>query len=168
MAATHGRGFYTAVLDPDGRNNRLNWTERGPNNIGGRTRALLVDPNDPSGETVWAGSVSGGLWLTRGISAVGISPAPKPELSRLQALPNPFGGSVEFRLETAQTLSGTLEILDLSGKRIAVPASGSWPAGQHSMSWQPPAELSPGVYLAVFRAEGVQQTLKLVYQPGLR
>src|SRR6476646_10476752 len=27
----------------------LSWQERGPNNIGGRTRAILVDKNDPSG-----------------------------------------------------------------------------------------------------------------------
>ncbi|GLR18157.1 GEVED domain-containing protein [Portibacter lacus] len=45
------------------RNNNENiWEERGPNNVGGRTRAALVDINDPSGNTVWAGGVSGGLW----------------------------------------------------------------------------------------------------------
>ena len=43
--------------------------ERGPNNIGGRTRTILIDRNDPTGETVWAGGVSGGLWKTTNISA---------------------------------------------------------------------------------------------------
>ena len=43
---------------------QLTWDERGPNNVGGRTRAILIDANDPSGNTVWAGSVSGGLWKT--------------------------------------------------------------------------------------------------------
>ncbi|MYG45333.1 MAG: T9SS type A sorting domain-containing protein [Rhodothermaceae bacterium] len=42
----------------------LNWIERGPGNVGGRTRALIVDPDDPNRETIWAGSVSGGLWKT--------------------------------------------------------------------------------------------------------
>jgi len=42
----------------------LNWVERGPGNVGGRTRALIVDPDDPKLETIWAGSVSGGLWKT--------------------------------------------------------------------------------------------------------
>ncbi len=42
----------------------LNWVERGPGNVGGRTRALIVDPDDPTLETIWAGSVSGGLWKT--------------------------------------------------------------------------------------------------------
>ncbi|UOQ66022.1 T9SS type A sorting domain-containing protein [Hymenobacter volaticus] len=40
------------------------WAERGPANVGGRTRALLVDAADPSGNTVWCGSVGGGLWKT--------------------------------------------------------------------------------------------------------
>ncbi len=44
------------------------WEERGPDNIGGRTRALLFDANDSSGETVWAGSVGGGIWKTTNIS----------------------------------------------------------------------------------------------------
>lgn len=41
------------------------WDERGPNNVGGRTRALLFDPNDPSGKRVFAGSVAGGLWVNQ-------------------------------------------------------------------------------------------------------
>ena len=40
------------------------WEERGPNNVSGRTRAVLFDKNDPSGNKVWSGSVSGGLWQT--------------------------------------------------------------------------------------------------------
>ena len=47
----------------------VNWTERGPNNQGGRTRAVWVDLTDASGKTVWAGSVGGGLWKTTDITA---------------------------------------------------------------------------------------------------
>ena len=42
--------------------NDLTWTERGPNNIGGRCRAIMVDKRDPTGNTVFAASVSGGLF----------------------------------------------------------------------------------------------------------
>lgn len=45
-----------------------NWIERGPNNVGGRTRALMFDPNDSTNETVFAGGVSGGLWKNTNIS----------------------------------------------------------------------------------------------------
>jgi photosystem II stability/assembly factor-like uncharacterized protein len=42
----------------------LPWKERGPANVGGRTRGLIVDPADPNHETWFAGSVSGGIWKT--------------------------------------------------------------------------------------------------------
>lgn len=46
-----------------------NWVERGPNNVGGRTRAVMFDPNDASNNTVFAGAVSGGLWKNTNISS---------------------------------------------------------------------------------------------------
>lgn len=45
-----------------------NWEERGPSNVGGRTRAFMYDPNDVTGKKVWAGSVSGGLWYNNDIT----------------------------------------------------------------------------------------------------
>lgn len=36
------------------------WTERGPNNVGGRTRAFAIDVSNPT--TLIAGSVAGGIW----------------------------------------------------------------------------------------------------------
>jgi len=47
----------------------VNWKTLGPKNLGGRTRALLVDANDATGNTIWAGSVGGGLWKTTDITA---------------------------------------------------------------------------------------------------
>jgi hypothetical protein len=47
----------------------VNFAERGPNNVGGRTRALMYDLNDPAGMKVWAGGVGGGLWWTNNITA---------------------------------------------------------------------------------------------------
>lgn len=40
------------------------WTERGPGNVSGRTRGLIIHPEDPSGRTWLAGSASGGVWKT--------------------------------------------------------------------------------------------------------
>ncbi|MEM6721297.1 MAG: T9SS type A sorting domain-containing protein [Bacteroidota bacterium] len=52
-----------------------NWVERGPNNVGGRTRALMFDPNDINNANpaddytrVFAGGVSGGLWVNDDIT----------------------------------------------------------------------------------------------------
>jgi hypothetical protein len=47
------------------------WVERGPTNVGGRTRAIMFDPNDATRETVFAGGVSGGLWKNTAISNSG-------------------------------------------------------------------------------------------------
>jgi len=44
--------------------------ERGPNNIGGRTRSILIDLNDPTRKTIFAGGVTGGLWKTNNIAGV--------------------------------------------------------------------------------------------------
>lgn len=57
------QGFGKAAIP------NVEWEERGPNNQGGRTRAILVDLSDPTGKTVWAGSVGGGLWKTTDITA---------------------------------------------------------------------------------------------------
>jgi chitodextrinase len=45
------------------------WEERGPNNVGGRTRVIMFDPNDSSNNTVYAGGVSGGLWKNTNITS---------------------------------------------------------------------------------------------------
>ena len=44
------------------------WVDRGPNNIGGRTRVVFYDPNDVNGKRVFAGGVSGGLWVNDDIT----------------------------------------------------------------------------------------------------
>ncbi len=48
----------------------INWTERGPSNVGGRSRVVWYDLNDAANsyKKVWAGSVGGGLWYTNDIS----------------------------------------------------------------------------------------------------
>ncbi|GIV29564.1 MAG: hypothetical protein KatS3mg028_0630 [Bacteroidia bacterium] len=40
----------------------LNWQEVGPDNVGGRTRVVLYDKTDPTGKTIFAGSVGGGVF----------------------------------------------------------------------------------------------------------
>lgn len=48
--------------------NTNNWVERGPDNVGGRTRAIMFDPNDLTNKKVFAGGVSGGLWVNNDIT----------------------------------------------------------------------------------------------------
>lgn len=39
---------------------RASWTNRGPRNVGGRTRTLVIHPQNP--EVLWAGAAGGGVW----------------------------------------------------------------------------------------------------------
>lgn len=50
-------------------NKALDWVERGPTDIGGRTRAFMFDPNDPARKVVFAGAVGGGLWRNDDITS---------------------------------------------------------------------------------------------------
>ncbi|NQU35471.1 MAG: T9SS type A sorting domain-containing protein [Bacteroidetes bacterium] len=45
----------------------MEWETSG-SNMGGRTRALMFDPNDPDYKKVWAGGVTGGLWYNNDIT----------------------------------------------------------------------------------------------------
>ncbi len=47
----------------------LNWTSMGPTNVGGRTRAIIFDNQDHTGNTMFAGAVSGGIWKSTNAGA---------------------------------------------------------------------------------------------------
>ena len=47
---------------------QLNWVERGPGTVGGRTRAIVFDPEDPTLNTFYVGAVGGGVW--RGVRSI--------------------------------------------------------------------------------------------------
>lgn len=53
---------------PSAKSSNISWVEMGPDNEGGRTRALIVDNQNPN--RYIAGSVSGGIWISenRGIN----------------------------------------------------------------------------------------------------
>ena len=62
------------------RIDNLSWNERGPNNIGGRSRAILVDSRDATGNTVFAASVSGGLFKTTNFTSPTVTWSPVNDL----------------------------------------------------------------------------------------
>jgi hypothetical protein len=45
----------------------VQWTWLGPGNIGGRLRALLIDPTNP--QRMWAGTAGGGVWFSSNAGA---------------------------------------------------------------------------------------------------
>jgi len=63
------RAFEAAELSRSRNQRTVDWTEHGPDNVGGRTRAIMFDPNDATYKKFWAGGVAGGLWYTDDITA---------------------------------------------------------------------------------------------------
>ena len=59
-ADVQAANFQASKLQQGNKALNLNWRFKGPDNVGGRTRALLIDRNDTN--HIYAGSVSGGLW----------------------------------------------------------------------------------------------------------
>src|SRR5262245_27965188 len=49
-----------AALPDAGGISPLAWTQRGPDNVAGRSRSIAIDPANP--QRIWVGAVSGGLW----------------------------------------------------------------------------------------------------------
>ena len=47
------------------RSKAYTWKERGPANVPGRTRGIVILPGDPAKNTWIAGSVGGGIWKTK-------------------------------------------------------------------------------------------------------
>ncbi len=111
----------------------LPWSERGPGNVGGRTRAIIVDINDPTHSTWFVGSVSGGIWktvdkglkwepLTDGLSNIAIN-------SLAQSVSNPsvmYAGTGEgFRNVDAAIGDGMFKSTDGGNEWIPLSATTS-------------------------------------------
>jgi len=59
--------------------NNLIWEEI-DSDMGGRTRALMWDPNDPLSKKAWAGGVTGGLWFNNDVTSQSSSWTPISDL----------------------------------------------------------------------------------------
>ena len=53
-----------------GENPDMAWVARGPSNIAGRTNGMMFDPNDATNKRVFAGGVSGGIFVNDDITDV--------------------------------------------------------------------------------------------------
>ena len=53
-----------------GENPDMVWVPRGPTNIAGRTNGIMFDPNDATNKKVFAGGVSGGIFVNDNIDDI--------------------------------------------------------------------------------------------------
>ncbi len=160
VAGTHGRGLWQSKMDNAGIANDILWIERGPVNVGGRTRTIVIDPNDPTGKTVWAGSIAGGLWKTSDIDAVPVANN-LTETASVKIYPNPSNGNFTIDLYIEGTENVKIELIDMQGKIMQTIANAQL-SGIQYFNIQSDKKIPNGIYFVVLRSEKRQEVKKLI------
>jgi hypothetical protein len=151
VASTHGRGLWEGKIQEDAS---IVWKERGPNNVGGRTRTILPDPNIPG--KVWAGGVSGGLWVAQNMDSINTYfevEEPLKEISSAIVYPNPSAGV--FKIRTVKSASEEVRVYDGLGKLIWEDLNYDNEQIIHSSGWR------SGIYFVVI-GKGEERIVKRV------
>ncbi len=85
------------------------------------------------------------------------------------AFPNPFQGEATIELALRHESEVTLDVYDLSGRRVANVLHGTQPAGLRLVKWDGRGDrgvrLAPGIYLMRLDADGVRQTRRVMLVP---
>ena len=117
----------------------LQWVERGPTQIGGRTRAFIWDPNDPLGKAAFAGGVGGGVWYTPDVTI------PAPSWTNV----SPIFSNVAVTC-IAYDPSNTNVMYYGTGEgwfnADAIRGAGVWKSTDGGMTWEALASTSTGTY----------------------
>jgi hypothetical protein len=94
-----------------------------------------------------------------GTTTAGEMPSDLPAL--LGVWPNPAAGDADVRVRLPRPADIEVWVFDALGRHVATLADGPHEAGTLRLRWTD-AGAPPGVYAVRFRAESVQQSLRLV------
>lgn len=138
IARTYMKNLVTD-LGIGARTAALGWQERGPINVGGRTRAMLVDKNDATGNTVFAASVSGGLFKTINFTAATPTWTPVNDFLPNLAISSMVQDNVNPNIMYAGTGEGWFNIDGVKGAGIYKSTDGglSWAVLPSTISTSP-------------------------------
>ena len=132
----------------------LNWDLSGvtaaTDNPSFRVRLLFSGSGSAadSAATCWDNIV---LWAQSSNTSAVPGDTPPARAPRLAVAPNPFNPRTTLSFTLARAGQATLEIFDISGRRVKVLAAGMLPAGTHELAWDGTDErggqLASGAYL---------------------
>ncbi|MBI2966282.1 MAG: T9SS type A sorting domain-containing protein [Bacteroidetes bacterium] len=148
----------------------LQWIEMGPNDVGGRTRAILFDRNNSN--RVYAGQVSGGLWISNngGVSWNKWEPAGGLGFLNVSCIAQAINGDVY--VGTGEAL-GTYSMGTESGNTSFI-GSGIWKStdGGNTFTQLPATVTTPttssGPWVSVQRLACHQTNSNIVYAATAR
>ncbi len=145
----------TTIIAGNGMDSVLvDFTPNAPDDEGWAT--VIVQPLD---HPELAQSLTFHVYFPGGVES---DPQRPSSFSLLEAFPNPFNGIVNFTISLATPAAVELSLYDLNGRKIGEALKGFMTAGEHRVVWQP-ENLSSGIYLAKFKADGKTQIRKLIY-----
>lgn len=102
-------------------------------------------------------------------SPAGVTPDLPTALRFYPPRPNPTSNGVRFAFDLPRPAPVSLDLLDLSGRRVGKLASGEWSAGHHVVNWTGVDALgrrvSAGLYFARFTTPGLHRIERVVVLP---
>lgn len=128
------------------------------------TTRLMVAFSTSAGDTAALDSLWWIFNATRG--TLGVPASPPAATPRLAVTPNPAAGPSRFAWTMPVAARATLEVLDVSGRRVATLFAGEAAAGGHALAWNgrdaAGRALPSGVYLARLVTPGAVSTTRVV------
>lgn len=131
---------------------------------------FVDDPDTPDsgegqGPLVDMGAIEFGSW-DPALDTITAAALPSSSLlDRVHAAPNPFNPRTEVRFTLARDAEVTVDIVDARGLRVRTLRPGTLAAGTHGLTWDGTDRdgrgVATGVYLAVVRAAGQREQVKL-------
>lgn len=136
----------------------LQWTEMGPCNYGGRTRAFIVDRSNPN--LIYAGAIAGGLWK----STTGGSSWQK--VANTDMLNN-IAVSCLYQAPNGDLYFGTGEFFGFDGN-VGVQGNGIWKSSDGGNNWSQLASTNNDEFLYVTKIEGTANKIYAATNKGIR
>jgi hypothetical protein len=104
------------------------------------------------------------------VSVVSVPPSPPARgFALAQNRPNPFRGTTEIGFSLPAAGRVTIEVFDVTGRRVALVADGAYPAGTHTVEWDLRGgngrRVSAGIYAYRMRAGSFTAERKMTVLP---